>query len=138
MNKIKLSLYVTWKGEKKGKEEFQNPSFYKGLKHKKESTLKPSFLTANMTSIIYWTRFSVSDSCRTFRNLSNTAWQKKYKLINHNASMYNFWNKLFTPWISKYETETYQPWQIKTSGQIFLPIYQSEPFFPFYSKPNCF
>ena len=36
-------------------------------------TLNPSFLTANITSIMYWTRLSISALWRMFRSLSNTA-----------------------------------------------------------------
>jgi len=36
-------------------------------------TLKPSLRTANITSIMYWTRLSICASCNIVRSLSNTA-----------------------------------------------------------------
>ena len=41
------------------------------------NTLNPSFLIANMTSIMYWTRLSISALWRMFRSLSNTAEEKQ-------------------------------------------------------------
>ena len=39
-------------------------------------TLNPSFLIANITSIMYWTRLSISALWRMFRSLSKTAMKK--------------------------------------------------------------
>ena len=47
----------------------------------RQITLKPSFLIANMTSIMYWTLLSSSALCRILRNLSKTAGIEK--MVNH-------------------------------------------------------
>lgn len=45
-------------------------------------SLKPSFRTANMTSIMYWTRMSILDSCRMYRRRSKIAFK-----IDRNVNM---------------------------------------------------
>lgn len=48
-------------------------------------SLKPSFLIANMTSIMYWTLLSIADSWRTFlrrSNIAETARQSRGTQIN--------------------------------------------------------
>ena len=42
-----------------------------------ENTLNPSFLMANITSSMYWTRLSIDASFRMLLSLSNTATKTK-------------------------------------------------------------
>lgn len=44
-------------------------------------TLKPSLRTANITSIMYWTRLSICASCNIVRSLSNTAANHQTQLL---------------------------------------------------------